>query len=142
MNKPIAKLETVDTRLAWAHEANDFTPWLAENLEHLSEAVGLRLELEGTEVSIETFSADILARNLYDDSRVLIENQLAPSDHSHLGQILTYLAGLEAKTVIWIASDFKEPHLSAMKWLNSNSDEVELDEATFRLIISPAVSYG
>jgi hypothetical protein len=123
MNNPIAKLEQVATRLAWAHEANDFTPWLAGNLELLSEAVGIKLELEGTEVSVDAFSADILARNVYDDSRVLIENQLESSDHSHLGQILTYLAGLEANTIIWIASDFREPHLSAINWLNSNTDD-------------------
>ncbi len=40
---------------------------------------------------------------------------LEGSDHSHLGQILTYLAGLEAKTIIWIAREFDDAHRSAVK---------------------------
>jgi hypothetical protein len=56
-----------------------------------------------------------------DDSLVLIENQLEVTDHSHLGQIMTYLAGLGAHTVIWLAADFREAHLSALRWLNDHT---------------------
>ena len=114
-------LESVDLRDAWRHEANDFTPWLAENLDRLSEAISIPLESVKTEAPVEQFSADILARNPLDDSVVLIENQLEWSDHTHLGQILTYLAGLEARTVIWVARDFLGAHLSAIRWLNENT---------------------
>ena len=114
-------LKDVDLRVPWPHEANDFTPWLAENLERLSAAIGVRLEAEGTEVAVGPFAADILARNPMDGSRVLIENQLETADHTHLGQILTYLAGLEAQTIIWVARDFQEPHLSAIRWLNEHT---------------------
>lgn len=58
------------------------------------------MELEGQEVAVETFFADILARNPQDDSLVLIENQLENTDHTHLGQIMTYLASLKVQTVI------------------------------------------
>ncbi len=34
------ELIDVDLREAWPHEANDFTPWLAENLHRLSQAIG------------------------------------------------------------------------------------------------------
>lgn len=115
-------LESIPLRDAWPNEARDFTPWLAENLELLSETIGLPLERTGVEVSVDEFSADILARNPRDDTAVLIENQLEGSDHSHLGQILTYLAGLQAKTVIWIAREFSEAHMSAIRWLNNNTD--------------------
>ena len=115
-------LESIPLREAWPNEARDFTPWLAENLELLTEAIGLQLELTDVEVSVDEFSADILAHNPREDTAVLIENQLESSDHSHLGQILTYLAGLQAKTVIWIARDFSEAHLSAVRWLNENTD--------------------
>lgn len=40
---------------AWKHEAHQFTPWLADNIDHLSDAIGIPLELTGTEVSVETF---------------------------------------------------------------------------------------
>jgi len=117
----IGRLEGVPPREAWPREAGDFTPWLAKNLDRLSEAIGVPLELEGTEVAVESFSADILARNLADGSLILIENQLEMTDHGHLGQIMTYLAGLDVKTVIWIAKDFREPHLSAIRWLNQHT---------------------
>jgi len=122
MDVKFEKLVEADIRDAWQHEAHHFTPWLVENLDGVSDAIGLKLEAEGSEVAVETFSADILARNTLDDTRVLIENQLGGSDHTHLGQIMTYLAGLDAKTIIWIATAFREPHLSAIKWLNQHTD--------------------
>ncbi|QQS42210.1 MAG: hypothetical protein IPM63_04500 [Acidobacteriota bacterium] len=120
--RPLAKLEELNVREAWQNEAYDFTPWLAENLEFLGEAIGLPLEAEGSEVAVETFSADILAKSKYDDTKVLIENQLEVSDHLHLGQILTYVAGLEAEVVVWVASGFRDAHLSAINWLNEKTE--------------------
>ena len=115
------RLTDLPLRDAWKHEAHKFTPWLAENVDQLSEAIGIPLEITGTEVAVESFSADILARNPMDDSIVLVENQLERTDHKHLGQIITYLAGLEAQTVVWIAPAFREPHLSAIRWLNEHT---------------------
>jgi Domain of unknown function (DUF4268) len=116
----LGRLETVALREAWPHEAINFTPWLTqpENLALLADAVGMVLELEAVEKPVETFSADILARDVLTGRWVLIENQLESTDHSHLGQILTYAAGLDAETVIWIARDFREPHRAAIDYLN------------------------
>jgi hypothetical protein len=122
MIEPVfAMLADVPLRDAWAHEAHRFTPWLAANLDRLSAVIGIPLELAGTEMRVGTFSADILAHNATDDSVVLIENQLEGSDHTHLGQIMTYLAGLEAQTMVWIAPSFRDEHLSAIRWLNEHT---------------------
>ena len=118
-----ADLNEIDLRSAWPNEAQDFTPWLSQNLDRLSRAIGIPMELEGTEVPVQEFSADVLARDPTDNSLILIENQLEQTDHSHLGQILTYLAGLQAQTIIWIARDFREPHLSAVRWLNTHTSD-------------------
>lgn len=115
------ELEDVTLRDVWGHEAHDFTPWVVQNIGRLSKAIGLPMEPEGSEVAVEQFSADIVARNPVDGSRVLIENQLENSDHTHLGQVLTYLAGVQAQTVIWVARDFNESHLSAIRWLNDHT---------------------
>ena len=123
MTDKFGALENVHLREAWPHEANNFTPWLADNLDRLAEAIAIDLEPIQTEAPVEQFSADILARNSMDDSVVLIENQLEGSNHTHLGQIMTYLAGLEARTVIWIARDFADAHLSAVRWLNENTTD-------------------
>ena len=117
------ELASVDLRRAWPNEARSFTPWLADNLDKLAEVIGIPLDLESREVDVGRFAADLLARNPQDGSLVLIENQLERSDHSHLGQILTYLAGLEAKTIIWIAREFDDAHRSAVNWLNEHTTD-------------------
>ena len=117
------ELKDVTLRDVWPHEAHNFTPWLADNLERLSEAVGIPLESGNTEVPVGQFSADILARNPRNGSLVLIENQYGSTDHDHLGKILTYLAGLEARTIIWISERFNDPHLSAIRWLNEHTTD-------------------
>ncbi|MXY70258.1 MAG: hypothetical protein F4Y47_17145 [Acidobacteriia bacterium] len=120
--KEFGRLTDASLRAAWPHEAHDFTPWLAENLERLSEAIGIPLEAESSEVRVGKFAADILASGPEGQS-VLIENQLESSDHSHFGQIMTYLAGLDARVVVWIARDFTDPHISAIQWLNRHTDD-------------------
>jgi hypothetical protein len=117
------KLESVSVRTAWDHEALKFTPWLAQNLDRLGDALGMQLEIVQTEAPVSGFAADIQARNALDGSTVLIENQLGDSDHKHLGQIMTYLAGLSAQTVVWVSPKFHDAHLSAIRWLNEHTLE-------------------
>ena len=116
-----ARLSDTELRNIWPDEARDFTPWLFENIHRLSEALGLELEATGMEVAVEQYSADIVATEARSGFLVLIENQLNPSDHSHLGQIMTYLAGLDVNSVIWIAKEFHEAHRSAVRWINENT---------------------
>ncbi|MBM3330988.1 DUF4268 domain-containing protein [candidate division WOR-3 bacterium] len=124
-NDKLGRLEKVDLRKVWKEESGQFTPWLAqeENLRLLGETLGMQLELVQQEKAVGRFMADILCKDLSNDSWVVIENQLARTDHSHLGQILTYAAGLEAATMIWIAPEFTEEHRAALDWLNEHTDE-------------------
>lgn len=121
----LSRLVRVDVKEVWKHEAEDFTPWLAEddNLRLLGETLGMELELEAVEVGVGNFSADIVASDTADGSKVVIENQLQRTDHSHLGQILTYAAGLHALKVVWIAERFTDEHRAALEWLNENTRE-------------------
>lgn len=124
MKKSLSKLERVPVREAWKHEANDFTPWLAEedNLNTLADALGLaELELVATEHWVGEFKLDILC--VSGDDQVIIENQLEKTNHSHLGQILTYAAGTGAKKVIWIAESFRPEHVAALEFLNQHTTE-------------------
>ena len=124
MSKPLSKLERVPLREAWKHEANDFTPWLAEedNLNTLADALGLAdLELVATEHWVGEFKLDILCTS--GDDQVIIENQLEKTNHTHLGQILTYAAGTGAKKVIWVAESFRPEHVAALEFLNQNTTE-------------------
>ena len=113
-------LTSVDLRECWPHEAGDFTPWLAQkdNIQLLGVALGMELELQQQEASVGDFSADLFCIDAADEEPVVIENQLERTNHRHLGQILTYAAGLEACTVVWVVKEFREEHRAALDWLN------------------------
>lgn len=121
----LGQLEKVELRTVWETEAGDFTPWLAseENLKILGDTISIDLELEAQEKSVGPFRADILCKDKNYDSWVLIENQLERSDHTHLGQLMTYASGLQAVSIVWIASNFTEEHRSTLDWLNQITDE-------------------
>lgn len=127
MKTPLGKLERIPLRKAWAHEAGEFTPWLAQadNLTLLAESLGLsELELVGTEHPVGDFKVDILCTD--DGGKVIIENQLEKTNHTHLGQILTYAAGVGARKVIWLAEAFRTEHVAALEFLNQHTTD-ELD---------------
>ena len=126
MATEIGQIERVDVRSVWPDEAQDFTPWLAKNLALLGDELGLELELVESEAAVGDFSLDILATDKRTGRPMTIENQMGRSDHQHLGQLLTYAAGHDAGTVVWIASDFREEHRSAVEWLNRGTNE-EID---------------
>src|SRR5262245_60943715 len=123
--KNLGRLQKVDLREAWLSECTDFTPWLAqeENLKLLGDSIGIELELESQEKEVGPFRADILCKDTSNDTWVLIENQLERTDHCHLGQLITYAAGLNAVTIVWIAEHFTEEHRAAIDWLNERTDE-------------------
>ena len=121
----LGKLEKKDLRDIWTSEAGGFTPWLAEaqNLALLGDTIGIELELEAQEKTVGPFRADILCKDTTDGNWVLIENQLERTDHTHLGQLLTYAAGLKAVTIVWIADKFTDEHRAALDWLNEITDD-------------------
>lgn len=124
MTAALGRLLLVPVREVWTHEAHDFTPWLAigENLALLAETLGIgELEIQGTEVPVGNFHIDILALDS-EGNVVIIENQFGSTDHTHLGQIMTYTAGQEGRaTIIWIAEKFREEHRAAIDWLNAST---------------------
>ena len=122
--EPSARLEPVDLRKVWTHEADRFTPWLAQpdNLDLLGESLGITLEVDAVEKSLGSFRADIVCRE-ESGSTVVIENQLERTNHDHLGKLLTYAASLKAATVVWLAATFREEHRAVLDWLNQITPE-------------------
>jgi len=116
----IGKLERLPLRDIWKNEAFDFTSWLADNLDVLSETIGISLSLVETEKSVGPFNVDILAEDSEGNS-VIIENQLDKTDHDHLGKLITYATNLDAKIAIWISSYPRSEHITAISWLNEST---------------------
>jgi Domain of unknown function (DUF4268) len=121
----LGRLQQIDLRKIWSSEPGDFTPWLAResNLSLLADTLGMDLELEAQEKGVGPYRADLVCRDLADGTLVLIENQLEKTDHTHLGQLMTYAAGLDAVTIIWIAERFTDEHRAAIDWLNEVTND-------------------
>lgn len=120
---PLGRLTQVDPREVWAHEAHQFTPWLLANGDRLADALGIELELTSREYAVGGFSLDIIGRDITHNKVLIVENQLTDSDHSHLGQLMTYAAGTSAATIVWVAPRFRDEHRQALQWLNEHTDE-------------------
>lgn len=115
--------EISDLRGTWPHEALNFTPWVAENIELLADAVGLEITVEETESSVGDFNVDIYASETGTDRKIIIENQLEETDHDHLGKLITYASGKGADVIIWVVKYAREEHKAAVEWLNNHTDE-------------------
>jgi len=125
MKQILAKLSKVELRDVWGHEALDFTRWIAqdENLDLLSEEIGLDIKLVRTEAGVGKYSVDILAEEEATGRKIVIENQLENTNHEHLGKIITYASGYDAEIIIWIVKDIRDEHQKAIEWLNEHTDE-------------------
>ena len=120
----IGKLKEVDIRELWKHEQYDFSEWLSkkENIENLNEILGLTLIDISKETYVGSYRCDLFAKDETTGIKVIIENQLEISNHDHLGKIITYASGLDAKVVVWIVKEAREEHRSAIEWLNNNTN--------------------
>ena len=121
----IGKLKEVDIRELWKHEQYDFSEWLSkkENIENLNEILGLTLIDISKETYVGSYRCDLFAKDETTGIKVIIENQLEISNHDHLGKIITYASGLDAKVVVWIVTEAREEHRSAIEWLNNNTNK-------------------
>ena len=121
----LSTLKKVELREEWKNEAADFTSWLAqdENLQLLSDEIGIDISLVQTEASVGKFSVDILAEEENTGRKIVIENQLEMTNHDHLGKIITYASGFDAEIVIWIVKDVRDEHKQAVDWLNDHTDD-------------------
>ena len=136
----LGKLEEVDIRKVWPHEQYDFSKWLAteENIKELGDALNLSLTDVETEKFVGNYRCDILCKDEITGKMVLIENQLEPTNHDHLGKIITYASGLDAAVVVWIVASARDEHASAIEWLNKHTD----DEISFFLMEVHAYKIG
>ncbi|MBI4640244.1 MAG: DUF4268 domain-containing protein [Candidatus Tectomicrobia bacterium] len=131
----IGKIQRVLLREVWKHEAYDFTQWLQENLDVLSDVLGFSLSNAEREQAAGDFSVDLVAEDA-SGNPVIIENQLEKSNHDHLSKLITYLVAVGARKAVWIVEDPRPEHVSALSWLNESS------VADFYLLKLEAIKIG
>ena len=121
----IGKLQEVEIRDLWHHEQYDFSAWLVkdDNIALLNEKLGLTLVDINTEAYVGAYRCDIVAVDETTGIKVIIDNQLENSNHDHLGKIITYASGLDAKVIVWIVKEARDEHRSAIEWLNNNTSK-------------------
>ena len=136
----LGRMEEVDIRNLWKHEQYDFSNWLAkeENIEYLNNILGLTLVDIDKEVYVGGYRCDLVAKDETTNTKVIIENQLEPTNHDHLGKIITYASGLGASVIVWIVKEAREEHRSALEWLNNITN----DAVNFFLIEIHAYKIG
>lgn len=136
----IGKLTEVDVRELWKHEQYDFSNWLAKdnNLEYLNDILGLTLTDVDKEAYVGPYRCDLTAKDETSGITVIIENQLEATNHDHLGKIITYASGLNAKVIVWVVKEAKEEHRAAIEWLNNNTN----NEINFFLLEIHAYKIG
>ena len=137
----LGKIQVLSARDLWKHEERDFTPWLAQNIDQLSALIGVPIVIDQTEHRVGAYELDILGRVEENDAVVIIENQLSATDHTHLGQLIAYAAGLEAAIVIWIATEIRDEHRAVIEWLNSHTDERSLSSWCARKSFASMILY-
>lgn len=130
-----AQIGPVEWRLAsevLGGEASHFTPWLGDNLHILGAALGIDgLELVSTEADISGKRLDVLAAvGVESDGEtvgVAIENQYGISRHDHLGQLVTYVAGVSASydrvLGVWLVDEVHAAHEAAIEHLNRETTD-------------------
>ena len=119
-NQGIGRIQRVRLREVWTHEPLDFAAWLEGNAEVIVEATGLQLNGVEREQPAGAFGVDLIAED-EDGRAVVIENQLEKSDHNHLGKLLTYVVGIQARKAVWIVADPRPEHVAVIAWLNETS---------------------
>jgi hypothetical protein len=117
----LAEIEEVDP--ATIFQGAGFSDWLSTNLDRLAKELGLSgLREVGRDVGVGSFTADLLAQTDR-GRRVAIMSHLEPSDHLHLGQMITFAAGLDVSAVVWITTRIGEEHRAVLDWLNQHGDD-------------------
>ena len=65
----------------------------------------------------------ITADEIESGKKIIIENQLEKTDHSHLGPLLTYASSFDAPIIVWVAVNIRDEHKQAIEWFNRNMTE-------------------
>jgi hypothetical protein len=118
----LGRLERLDLKSFWGEQLPDLTPWFLQNIDLLSQTLGIDITPLEREIDVDTGAANLLGSDAL-GRPVVIENRLEATDHNQLGQLIVHASGLDAAVVIWVAPRFREEFRRGLEWLNDRTDE-------------------
>jgi uncharacterized protein DUF4268 len=118
----LGRLERLDLRSFWGEQLPDLTPWFLQNIDLLSETLGIDITPLERELNVDTGAFNVLGSDAL-GRPIVIANRLEATDHSQLGQLIVEASGLEAAVVIWVAPHFRDEFRRGLEWLNERTDQ-------------------
>ena len=118
----LGRLERLDLKSFWGEQLPDLTPWFLQNIDLLSETLGIDITPLEQEVNVDTGAFKVLGSDAT-GRPIVIENRLEATDHNQLGQMIVHASGLDAAVVIWVAPRFHEEFRRGLDWLNDRTDQ-------------------
>jgi hypothetical protein len=117
----LGRLERLDLKSFWGEQLPDLTPWFLQNIDLLSETLGIDITPLEQEVNADTGAFKVLGADA-NGRPIVIENRLEATDHNQLGQMIVHASGLDAAVVIWVAPRFHDEFRRGLDWLNDRTD--------------------
>jgi hypothetical protein len=118
----LGRLERLDLKSFWGEQLPDLTPWFLQNIDLLSETLGIDITPLEREINVDTGAFNVLGADAT-GRPIVIENRLEPTDHNQLGQMIVHASGLDAAVVIWVAPRFHDEFRRGLDWLNDRTDQ-------------------
>lgn len=118
----LGRLERLDLKSFWGEQLPDLTPWFLQNIDLLSETLGIDITPLEREVNVDTGAFNVLGADAT-GRPIVIENRLEATDHNQLGQMIVHASGLDEAVVIWVAPRFHEEFRRGLDWLNDRTDQ-------------------
>jgi hypothetical protein len=118
----LGRLERLDLRSFWGEQLPDLTPWFLQNIDLLSETLGIDITPLERELNVDTGAFNVLGSDAL-GRPIVIDNRLEATDHSQLGQLIVEASGMEAAVVIWVAPHFRDEFRRGLEWLNERTDQ-------------------
>jgi hypothetical protein len=118
----LGRLERLDLKSFWGEQLPDLTPWFLQNIDLLSQTLGIDITPLEREINVDTGAFNVLGADAT-GRPIVIENRLEATDHNQLGQMIVHASGLDAAVVIWVAPRFHDEFRRGLDWLNDRTDQ-------------------
>jgi Domain of unknown function (DUF4268) len=118
----LGRLERLDLHSFWGEDLPDLMPWFTQNLDLLSQTLGIEITPLRRGIQIDQGSLQVLGTDPQ-GRLVIVENKLEPTRDNHLGELIINASSIESAVVVWVSPRFPDEHRRTLEWLNDRTDD-------------------